>query len=69
MGSMSQDASPFCTRTHFDSYVLSTSVVTSKPAMRGRLKTGHGEWPKTGFVLPCRSWFGKAGFDFSYVLS
>ena len=31
------------------------SVVTSKPAMRGRLKTGHGEWPKTGFVLPRRS--------------
>jgi hypothetical protein len=28
--------------------------------MRGRLKTGHGEWPKTGFVLPCRSGFGKA---------
>jgi dTMP kinase len=34
---------------------LSTSVVTSKPAMRGRLKTGHVEWPKTGSVLPCRS--------------
>ena len=46
-----------------------TSVVTSKPAMRGRLKTGHGEGPETGFVLPRRRWFGKAGFDFSYVLS
>jgi hypothetical protein len=40
--------------------VSTPSVVTSKPAMRGRLKTGHGEWPKTGFVLPCRSGFGKA---------
>ena len=43
------------------------SVVTSKPAMRGRLKTGHGEWPKTGSVLPCRSGFGKA--DCGDVLS
>ncbi len=38
------------------------SMVTAKPAMRGRLKTGHVEWPKTGVVLPCRSEFGKAGF-------
>ncbi len=34
----------------------SPSVVTSKPAMRGRLKTGHGEGPKTLFcTLP--KWF------------
>ena len=39
-----------------------TSMVTAKPAMRGRLKTGHVKWPKTGVVLPCRSEFGKAGF-------
>lgn len=38
------------------------SMVTAKPAMRGRLKTGHVKWPKTGVVLPCRSEFGKAGF-------
>jgi hypothetical protein len=38
------------------------SMVTAKPAMRGRLKTGHVEWPKTGVVLPCRTEFGKAGF-------
>jgi hypothetical protein len=38
------------------------SMVTANPAMRGRLKTGHVEWPKTGVVLPCRSEFGKAGF-------
>ena len=50
-------------------WVKYASVVTSKPAMRGRLKTGHGEWPETGFVLPRRRWFGKAGFDFSCVLS
>jgi len=42
--------------------VPSPSMVTAKPAMRGRLKTGHVKWPKTGVVLPCRSEFGKAGF-------
>jgi hypothetical protein len=35
------------------------SGVTSKPATRGRLKTGHGEWPKTSVVLPCRGGFGQ----------
>ena len=46
------------------------SVVTSKPAMRGRLKTGHVEWPKTVVVLPCRSglWQGRIRFR-SDVLS
>ena len=38
-----------------DGIDFQASVVTLKPAMRGRLKTGHGEWPKTGVVLPCRS--------------
>jgi len=32
--------------------------------MRGRLKTGHGEWPETGVALPCRSvlWQGRIRF-------
>jgi hypothetical protein len=38
---------------------FAASGVTSKPATRGRLKTGHGEWPKTSVVLPCRGGFGQ----------
>ncbi len=45
------------------------SVVTLKPAMRGRLKTGHGEWPKTVLFYPAEVGSGKAGFEFYAVVS
>jgi hypothetical protein len=28
-------------------YLMHSSVVTSKPAIRGHFKTGHRDWPKT----------------------
>jgi hypothetical protein len=33
-----------------NSYLLNTSVNTSKPAIRGRVKTGHMAAPETGVV-------------------